>query len=65
VATVLAEIETPNEPWKFQDLTDAPPSQGGYRNNQVTVDVTTNASGDVDIIAGRRVPADQVDGFSL
>jgi len=65
VATVLAEIETPNEPWKFQDLTDSPPSQGGYRNSQVTVDVTTNASGDVDIIAGRRVPADQVDGFSL
>ena len=65
VATVLAEIETPNENWKFQDLTDAPPAQGGFRNQQVTVDVTTNASGDVDVIAGRRIPAAQVDGVSL
>lgn len=65
VATVLAEIETPNEEWKFQDLTDAPPSQGGYRNEQVTLDVTTNASGNVDVIAGRRIPASQVDGVSL
>jgi len=65
VATVLAEIETPNEDWKFQDLTDATPAQGGYRNAQVTVDVTTNASGNVEIITGRRVPSGSVSGISL
>ena len=65
VATVLAEIETPNEPWKFQDLTDATPDQGGYRNAQVTVDVTTNNNGNIEIITGRRVPASSVSGVSL
>lgn len=65
VATVLAEIETPNEPWKFQDLTDGSPQQGGYRNGQVEIDVTTGASGNVEVITGNRVPASQVSGLSL
>lgn len=65
VSTILAETESAPEPWKYTDLTDAPPNQGGYRNGQVEVEASTNASGDVQIIAGRRVPGSQVSGVSL
>jgi len=64
LSTILAQTESPVEPWKFQDTTDGPVSQGGYQNNEVIVDVTTNNSGNVEIVRSRRVELEQVANLS-
>ena len=54
-STILAETESPVEPWKFIDATSGPADAGGWRNGSVSIDVTTNAAGEVQVIRGQRV----------
>ena len=55
VATVLAETESPPEAWSFIDATSGPADAGGWQNGSVSVEVTTNAAGEVQIVRAQRV----------
>jgi hypothetical protein len=55
-SVVFANTETAPGPWAHKSLLSGAPQQGGYRNTSTSVEVTTNAAGDVYIVRCQRLP---------